>query len=171
MTVHQLQETQAEITSGLKAAGRLASKARNAHNATISRLRAEAEAIEARKAEADEEQTRWEAKHAMIQRKLAKKGTHSITLGSNLGSHHITFEVTLPESSPETIISGARESSPEGESTRSRSVHLPPGQTVETIDAGRASFKGVTRSDTLAPVVENAGENRNYAGRTPVRTL
>ena len=81
-TVHQLQETQAENTSDLEAAGRLASKARNAHNATMSWLRAETEAIEARKAEAEEEHTRWDAKHAMIQQKLeaATKDTHNITL-------------------------------------------------------------------------------------------
>jgi len=170
MTVHQLQETQAENTSDLEAAGRLASKARKTHNATMSRLRAEAEAIEARKAEAEDEHTRWVAKHAMFQQKLESttKDTHNITLGSNLGSHHITFEVTLPESSPESIIPRGRESSPESsrcfssESSRFRSVHLPPGQTVESIDAGRGSFKSVTLWDTLAPVDENA--NHNYVG-------
>merc|ERR1712166_535633 len=115
MTVHQLQETQDENTSDPEAAGRLASKARKTHNATMSRLRAEAEAIEARKAEAEDEHTRWVAKHAMFQQKLESttKDTHNITLGSNLGSHHITFEVTLPESSPESIIPRGRESSPE----------------------------------------------------------
>merc|ERR1712166_423232 len=150
MTVHQLQETQDENTSDLEAAGRLASKAR--------------------KAEAEDEHTRWVAKHAMFQQKLESttKDTHNITLGSNLGSHHITFEVTLPESSPESIIPRGRESSPESsrcfssESSRFRSVHLPPGQTAESIDAGRGSFKGVTLWDTLAPVDENA--NHNYVG-------
>merc|ERR1712166_1367333 len=160
MTVHQLQETQAENTSDLEAAGRLASKARKTHNATMSRLQAEAE----------DEHTRWVAKHAMFQQKLESttKDTHNITLGSNLGSHHITFEVTLPESSPESIIPRGRESSPESsrcfssESSRFRSVHLPPGQTVESIDAGRGSFKSVTLWDTLEPVDENA--NHNYVG-------
>ena len=102
MTISQTKETIAENKQGLEAAARKANTTQKKHNAAMSRLFAEANAIQAQVQENEMKHVQWEARHATRQHALQKrsKTVHNTTLDSSLGDRVVNFAV-VPSASEE----------------------------------------------------------------------